>query len=167
MEIRQAKQADANLVARLHVRAWQVAYKGLIPEEYLSGLQPEVRARSYSFESSDPRDPVTLVAIEEDAIVGFATTRPAKGDETGEIGELLGLYVDPERWGCGVGRALIGAANERLRQQGFREAILWVLAGNRRAERFYQHNGWSPDGTGHKEFDGMSIEVVRYRRSLA
>lgn len=36
-------------VARVHVRSWQVAYRGLIPDGYLDRLCPEDRAVRYDF----------------------------------------------------------------------------------------------------------------------
>jgi ribosomal protein S18 acetylase RimI-like enzyme len=61
-------------------------------------------------------------------------------------GELCALYVDPEQWDRGLGVALVSAAPARLFELGFRNAVLWVLAGNVRAERFYQIDQWVPDG---------------------
>jgi hypothetical protein len=31
-------------------------------------------------------------------------------------------------------------------KRGFGDAVLWVLAGNHRAERSYRADGWTPDG---------------------
>ena len=82
-------------------------------------------------------------------------------------GELLALYVDPDRRGLGVGRALIQEARVRLARQGFAEACLWVLAGNEWAERFYRLDGWSPDGCRRPaKVAGYSVEDICYRRSL-
>src|SRR6478736_903344 len=56
------------------------------------------------------------------------------------------IYVDPQHWGQGVGRLLMTAARDRLRGDGAREALLWVFAGNDRARRFYEIDGWRADG---------------------
>jgi GNAT superfamily N-acetyltransferase len=61
------------VVARVHVRSWQAAYRTLLPEQL---------------------------------------------------------------WGRGIGVALVAAACARL----------WAVAGNVRADRFYQMDGWAPDG---------------------
>jgi hypothetical protein len=39
MFLRRAEPADAMEVARVHVRSWQVAYRGLLPDAYLDGLR--------------------------------------------------------------------------------------------------------------------------------
>jgi len=83
------------------------------------------------------------------------------------MGELLAIYVDPGYWGRGVGPLLMNEARGRLSAQGFAEAILWVLAGNERAERFYRADGWMPDGERREEeIWGATVDEVRYRRTL-
>jgi GNAT superfamily N-acetyltransferase len=167
IEIRDARPQDAHAVADVHVRSWQAAYRGLLPEAYLEGLRPEERAARYQFGQLDRSEPATLLASDAGGrILGFATTAPAR-DADLEGGELCALYVDPEIWGAGVGRALIGAARGRLLGEGFGEACLWVLAGNVSAERFYRADGWSADGTGRQEeLGGVTVEELRYRRRL-
>jgi GNAT superfamily N-acetyltransferase len=144
--IRRAVPEDAPAVARVHVRSWQAAYRGLLPAEYLDTLRPEDRAASYDFAATDPRRPHTFVAVDGPEVLGFATTAPSRDPEFPGHGEVCALYVDPEKWGGGIGAALISAARARLFGQGFRNALLWVLAGNARADRFYRIDGWVPNG---------------------
>lgn len=137
MHIRPAIPEDALAVACIHVRSWQSAYRRLLPAEYLSQLRPEDRAVAYDFRNEGPAKPYTQVALVNGAIVGFATTMPARDEDCGDLGELCALYVAPEHWGHGIGVALAAAARARLADSGFGKAVLWVLAGNSRAERFY------------------------------
>lgn len=131
----------------MHVRSWQAAYRGLLSEEYLSGLRAEDRAAHYDFSGVNPEVPSTIVAVDSERIVGFATFGPCTdSDAAVGTGELMALYVDPEAWGRGVGRRLIAEARSRLRSRGFTRARLWVLAGNLRAQRFYSHDDWTHIG---------------------
>lgn len=167
MLLRPAQPDDAIDVARVHVRAWQAGYRGLLPQEYLDGLRAEDRAQRYDFASSDPSKPATLVAVADGAVRGFATTMPAREAAVPAVGELCALYVDPDWWDSGLGKALVAAARARLREQDFREAVLWLLAGNRRGERFYRGDGWVVDGTARKDVVwGVDVDEVRYRRTL-
>jgi GNAT superfamily N-acetyltransferase len=167
MLLRPAEPADAMSVARVHVRSWQEGYRGLLPDAYLDGLRPEDRAARYDFATEDDRAPATMVAIDDDRICGFATTSPARDADVRECGELCALYVDPEWWGRGVGAALILAARARLEEQGFRSAVLWLLAGNARADRFYRMDGWAPDGLRRTDtIWGVTVDEGRWRRDL-
>jgi GNAT superfamily N-acetyltransferase len=92
---------------------------------------------------------------------------PARDSDVPEHGELCALYVDPEWWGLGVGAALIGAARARLVERGFRSAVLWLLDGNARAERFYRIDGWLPDGLSRTDTVwGVTVHEGRWRRAL-
>ncbi|HEX2703834.1 MAG TPA: GNAT family N-acetyltransferase [Solirubrobacteraceae bacterium] len=167
MFLRVAAPADAMAVARVHVRSWQAAYRGLLFDEYLDALQPEEWAQRYSFADADAGKPLTVLALEGSDICGLATIGPSADGDKHAVGELLALYVDPDRRGLGVGRALVQEARARLARQGFAEACLWVLAGNEWAERFYRLDGWSPDGSRRSaKVPGFSVEDIRYRRSL-
>ena len=167
MLLRPAEPADAMPVARVHVRSWQVAYRTLLPDAYLNQLRAEERAGRYDFTHQDPMKPFTIVATEGEEICGFATTMPSRDKDLPGHGELCALYVDPERWGRGMGTALIAAARTRLAQSGFRNALLWVMHGNTRAARFYEIDGWLPDGARRiATVWNVNVEEVRYRREL-
>jgi ribosomal protein S18 acetylase RimI-like enzyme len=167
VQLRHAEPADAIAVARVHVRSWQAAYRKLMPDEYLDQLRPEDRAKKYIFDSIDPLKPYTIVSTERGMIRGFATTSPAQDLNMPDYGELCALYVDPDHWGQGIGVSLVSAARARLFDLGFRNAILWVLVGNVRAERFYRRDQWTPDGTQRTdEVWGLKVNDVRYRRNL-
>jgi len=167
MQLRPAEPDDAIAVARVHVRSWQVAYRTLLPDDYLDQLRPEDRAHKYDFAGLDPLKPRTIVAAEDGVILGFATTAPSREPNLPDYGELYALYVDPEKWGQGIGMALLSAARANLFGLGFRKALLWVLAGNVRAERFYRIDQWEPDGYLRKDTVwGVMVNEVRYQRGL-
>ncbi len=165
MLIRMAEPDDAMAVARVHVRSWQAAYRGLIPDVVLDGLRAEDRAQRYDFSHHDPLKPKTLVAIDHVGICGFATSSPSRDADLPDHGELCALYVDPEYWGHGAGVALMKAARQQMVEQGFRGALLWLLAGNERASRFYEIDGWRADGERRTaEVWGLALNEVRMVR---
>jgi GNAT superfamily N-acetyltransferase len=167
MLIRAADPGDAWSVAQVHVRAWQCAYRSLLPDAYLAALSVEERAARYTFRDPDPSQPKTIVAVEGGELRGFATTAPARDEDAAGIGELAALYVHPDYWGQGIGAALIVAARERLAAAGFQFALLWVLAGNTRAERFYLLDGWMPEGVRRSGVrGGIEVQEQRFRRAL-
>jgi GNAT superfamily N-acetyltransferase len=164
--IREARPGDEMAVAEVHVRSWQEAYRELMPAEFLAGLDPRDRAGRYTFGAAEP---TTLIAAEDgaDAVLGFATFGASRDEDVAGLGEVYALYVDPVRYERGVGRTLMAAARERLCEAGFAEAVLWVLRGNERAERFYEREGWEPDGTTRiEEPYGIVSSVRRFRRAL-
>lgn len=167
MLLRPAIPGDALAVACVHVRSWQAAYRTLLPDEYLDQLRPEDRAQRYDFAHTDLLKPQTIVASDGGSIYGFVTTMPSRDKDLPDHGELCALYVDPEKWGQGIGAVLVAAARSRLVELGFRNAFLWVLAGNFRAERFYRIDQWASDSTHRTDsIWGITVEESRFVRKL-
>ena len=138
LHVRRARQDDASEVAGVHVRSWQVGYRGLLPDEYLDGLRAEDRMHRYTFGSTRSDRPDDHGGRRGRASsVGLSLPEPTRDPDDAGRGEVLALYVDPEAWGTGVGRRLMAEARRRLARGGATEAVLWVLAGNDRAQRFY------------------------------
>lgn len=167
MQLRPARPDDAMAVARVHVRSWQAGYRGLLPDAFLETMRPEERAARYTFGDPDPAQPKTILAVDANKILGFATVSPARDNDEVRVGELCALYVDPDHWRRGIGAALMAAADARLRDMGFDAAMLWVLKHNARAERFYRKNGWNADGAERMASAwGLMLDEVRYRRGF-
>lgn len=168
LSIRDATADDAIEVARVHIRAWQSAYRGLLPDEFLDALRVQERASRYSFGSTGSETPETILAVDDGVIRGFASVGPSRDADVPHAGELCALYIDPPHWQEGIGSLLMTHGYERLRDRGFEEAILWLLVGNGRAARFYRGDGWVPDGSSRQEnvWD-VDSHVIRFRRALA
>ena len=173
--VRVAAEADADGIAGVHVRGWRAAYRGEVPDGYLDALDVADRTRRWCHRlatiAADPRSAV-LVAEDDGVVVGFASVGPADPVETSEptepdAGEVYAIYVEPERIGTGVGRALLAAATDELRAMGCRTGLLWVLPGNDRARRFYESAGWRHDGAeAVQRLDGLELPSIRYRSTL-
>lgn len=163
-EVRVAVPEDGDEVARVQLRSWRSAYRGLIAQDFLDALTPAFFADRYTFGRVGIGLPSTLVAVDGSDIRGLATTGLCREVEFGNFGELMAIYVDPAHAGTGVGRLLMAAARERLRRVGVAGALLWVLEGNVDARRFYERDGWRFDGTSRTTtFGGAPVQQVRYR----
>jgi GNAT superfamily N-acetyltransferase len=168
--VRAAEPGDAESIAVVHVRTWQDAYRGLMPQDYLDNQSVERRREVWERILAEADWPRTgaFVAENSDGVVGFAHVGPARDEDAGgDVGEVNSIYVLARAWGTGAGRALMTAAVSTLRDARFREATLWVLDTNTRARRFYEAAGWVVDGTERaEELRGFPVREVRYRRPL-
>jgi len=166
--IRDATPDDARAIAEVHVASWRVAYEGLMPREVIESRTVEVRERMWHSVVADEEDVRVLVLEEGGAVCGFASVGAVRDPDLDRqrIGELYGLYLDPDVWGGGLGRKLHDDALAALRALGFTEAALWVLDTNVRARRFYEAAGWRTDGAEKGEAHLGPINEVRYRLTL-
>jgi GNAT superfamily N-acetyltransferase len=164
VEVRPATGEDALAIETIRVRTWRTAYRHALPPEELDALPIDETRWRHRLEEPPPGWS-TYVAEHDGRVVGFTAVGPSR-DERG-IGELYAIYVEPEQWSTGAGRALILRAEERLREE-YAEATLWVLEDNPRARRFYERAGWVLDGARKAEDRwGVRAPEVRYRKRLA
>jgi GNAT superfamily N-acetyltransferase len=165
MEVRWATAEDAEGIGRVQERGWQAAYRHLFPAEELDRGGFIHVDRWTERLVRPPTGWATFVAEHDGEVTGFTSVGPSR-DERG-IGELYAIYVDPQQWSTGAGRALIEQAEEHLR--GFySEVTLWVLEDNPRARRFYERAGWTIDGGRKAEARwGVRAPEVRYRKRFA
>jgi ribosomal protein S18 acetylase RimI-like enzyme len=169
VSIRPAQPEDAAAIALLHIRTWQAAYRGQLPDPFLTALDADIDRRTAWWERSianaESRSQRQLVALDGDRVVGFVTFGPSE-DEPREprIGQVYAIYVDSGYWDRGYGRDLFTSAVRGLTDAGFSAATCWVLETNSRARRFYEAAGWITDGAHKTEQRGeVELREVRYR----
>jgi GNAT superfamily N-acetyltransferase len=165
LSIRPAEPTDAEAVAAVHVHGWHWGYRGLIPDRILDGLDVSERANGWrTIMTAENRTTSVYLAELDGVAVGFVACGPARepdGDE--RTGEVYAIYQEEDAAGTGVGQALFRRAVEDLWDRGFDRAMLWVLATNTRARRFYEREGWHTDGaTKTEDFQGFTLNEVRY-----
>jgi GNAT superfamily N-acetyltransferase len=159
VNVRRAGPADARGIAEVHTRTWQAAYRHVFPADVLDTLDVEERVRGWL--ERIEADLAVWVAETEDGIVGFVAAGPSRTEDG--FGELYAIYVLPEAWGGGAAPALMSAFKEWLAREGYTTAMLWVLADNPRARRFYEREGWRVDGERVDTIRGIEVEEALYR----
>ena len=160
-EIRRQNRADSvEAIARVYVKGWQNAYRGLLPDAALDGL---TTARWTTRLAVGGRI-TSLVAVEAGGgIVGTSSFCAARDERMRGWGEIVSLYLLPEYAGRGLGRGLLEAASSALRAAGFGDIYLWVLEGNANARAFYEHCGFRPDGGAQDDTIGDGdVRELRY-----
>jgi GNAT superfamily N-acetyltransferase len=173
IRVRVPTPADGPEIGRVQVQAWKRAYVGLMALEFLAGLDEVERGEAWhqrlvarERRRTEP-EVEFLVAERGGELLGMATVGPDRDHPGGSEGELRMINVTPRAWGTGVGPALLDAAEVRLCALGFETAVLWVVTGNTRARRFYERQGWRPDGTRRTlEIGGYPVPEWRYHRHL-
>jgi GNAT superfamily N-acetyltransferase len=135
--VRPATARDARRIAEIHVRSWQVGYRGLLPDAVLDGLSAENRETWWRRWLTSPPSPRfrALMAELGGSVSGFATLGETRDEdeEAAPVGEIYAIYVDPDLCRQGVGAALMERAEAELHALGFTEATLWGQTPTRRA----------------------------------
>ncbi|WP_067429469.1 GNAT family N-acetyltransferase [Nocardioides jensenii] len=151
--IRRASAADGPALAALHLDVWDDGYAGLVAQAILDARRAEPAADRVRRWQERLASTETWVAEDGQGLVGFASA--GAGRDGAGARELMALYVRARVYGTGVGHALMRAA------LGDDPAYLWVLAGNERALRFYERQGFLPDGQEQDCEEGHELRMVR------
>ncbi len=164
MRIREATQADAAAIARLHLDNWRIAYRGIVPDNLLDAITVESRQQHWDGVLAEP-DGAEFVYVAEDAggwLIGIASGGPELGGNPPYRGELYVLHVRPDAQGKGVGRALMRAVAERLAADGVTTLLVWMLRENHPARCFYAALGGQFIREQPALFEGMLLMDTGY-----
>jgi GNAT superfamily N-acetyltransferase len=171
--VRLAESFDADALGDISARSWEATYRGMIPDAALDdwiGSTHEAWREAFVRRQAD--SPARVWVAERDrAIVGYATTSPARDNwlpPPDGAGELTNLYLDPGVIGTGVGRLLYEHAVDDLRDRGFDPLVVWAFRDNHRARRFYEARGLTIDVPDHAWIlADVPCPIVRFRGGLA
>jgi GNAT superfamily N-acetyltransferase len=154
--LRPARPEHAPAIAAIWRLGWRDGHLGHVPDELVAVRTPESFATRAAAHVG-----VTVVALVREAVAGFVMV---VGDEIEQV------YVAAAHRGSGVARALLTAAEERVRANGHERAWLAVVAGNTRARRFYERSGWTDEGPFDHHAPGPSgpitVPAHRYAKSV-
>lgn len=149
--IRPASPSDALALAHLKVLCWRDSYQGLMPQSLLDGLDAETEAPHWHHWLDDNKADLIAYLAHDKAgqLIGYGLAGPMRlsqeGEKANRIGddidaqsEIYAIYVHPDHQRGGIGQALMAELVSQLIRQGSSSLGLWMLAGNAKAEQFYQ-----------------------------
>jgi GNAT superfamily N-acetyltransferase len=140
--VRAAATTDAPAIARVRIDAWRSTYRGMIPDAYLDGMSvDESESHWRRILQAAPGRFSVFVAVEGEAVVGFAAGHMLEPPKLGCDAELSAIYLRADRRRTGIGRRLAGTVAAAQRGHGATALLTWVIAGNRPARAFYEALG--------------------------
>lgn len=126
--IRPAADGDRDALVRIWHQGWHDAHGELVPPSILTWRTVD-HFRTWLGDSIDQ----TFVTDGDDGVDGFYMLDGV---------ELSKLYIRREARGSGVAVTLLAHAEHALAARGVSSAELFCTVGNRRAQRFYERQGW-------------------------
>jgi ribosomal protein S18 acetylase RimI-like enzyme len=159
-EIRRALPGDAAQIAEVHDVTWRQAYGGMLPHRALDRM---VRRRDEGWWVRAIRhSAIVLVTQVGERIAGYASLGPNRLKSLAPEGEIYEIYLLPEYQGVGLGTGLLLDARKELRRLKLKGAVVWVLAENILASRFYENAGGRKIAESYERFDGEKILKTAY-----
>ena len=161
--IREAVLNDAARIAEIEVLSSRYAYKGIIPDEYLStDLSVENRAPVHERWIAGKRFEIFVYEDPDTGIIkGMMGIGMCEDDDKKDAFELHFLYVDPDYVRMGIGSEMLQFFEEKGKAKGCPEFVIWVLEENGMGRSFYEKHDYSSDGQ-EKIFKRWNKREIRY-----
>ncbi|KAA8815316.1 GNAT family N-acetyltransferase [Bifidobacterium callitrichos] len=146
--------------AQVQSHTWHELNQDHIPQGIVDAITPEFALRLTRNAVHD-RNQVTLVALDDDQVIGFTELlrAPRPPINRPDAAELASLYVLADHHRRGVGRMLVEAGKHAI---GNDRLVLWVMAFNANAQGFYRHIGFHETGHTQTEDMGPELEMINY-----
>ena len=130
LKLRRASEADARLVADIHILSRATTYRDQLPDHYLEVVMPLETCTFW---------PQRMTDIAASDGIGFICVEYPDANFSANIDNL---HVLPANKGQGAGSLLLAQAQSWARTKGARQLHLQVLDSNEAAIRFYESKGW-------------------------
>jgi L-amino acid N-acyltransferase YncA len=157
--IRAATEEDTDSIAYVHVTSWRTTYRGVVPDEYLAGLDEAARAVNWR-EWLGMGVPV-FVAVQDGLVVGFISGGPIREPIEDYDAELFTIYLLEKSQRRGIGAALLKRLAESLVAGGFKKLAVWVLEDNQ-SYSFYERSGARRVSSKEIDIGGALLPVIAY-----
>jgi ribosomal protein S18 acetylase RimI-like enzyme len=158
--VRRAEVSDAEAITLVHDASWRNAYDGIIPAKELSRMIARRGPRWW--DRAIRRGTGILVLEAGGAVCGYATFGANRARDLSQKGEIYELYLAPEYQGIGLGTRLFLAARRELLRAGFGTMVVWALADNEAACRFYRNAGGRRVARATERFGDSTLAKVAY-----
>jgi RimJ/RimL family protein N-acetyltransferase len=159
--IRKAMINETYEFASCKIEAWQSAYKGIIPDEYLNSMSVEQHAERYKEWMKDQNTEYYFVICNNET-AGILVLSKCDNEDKPNAGDIIAIYLLKPYWNKGHGRTMMNFAMDRLKQLGYDEVVIWSLEDNIRAKQFYEKFGFVFDGSKVEMNFGELLTAVRH-----
>lgn len=152
MEIIVASLTHADIIGKIHARAWKQAYRDLFPAEYLN--QESAQKRKKEFLNSRNRNMRYYLMLEEDIYIGMF--KITIFDDTCEISSI---YILDTYCHKGYGSMCMNYIKNIYAQY---KIVLWTLEMNWSARNFYEKHHFHDTGERRTIYRGHQYIQVQY-----
>ena len=132
--VRAAKEKDVRAIANVYVDTWRSTYAGILPDKVLIEMSAQrqmvIWARAIRHANGKAEEKIMVIEDEKGTIFGVSSCGFNRDRTSMYSGEVYTLYIHPDCQNQGYGELLLAHIFIILIEQGYNEAVIWVLSLN-------------------------------------
>ncbi len=142
--LRETKKVDIDMISEIVNDNWKRVYKGYVNPQLLNdrGCEKRTCELKADFISGRLAEYVWEEQNQVVAMLSFGDTEDT--DKKGAF-EIWRIYVALDFQGKGIGNSLLTFAEQKAKELGYKEIIIWAFKENVHALSFYQKHGYILD----------------------
>ena len=142
--LRETKKVDIDMISEIVNDNWKRIYKGYVNPQLLNdrGCEKRTCELKADFISGRLAEYVWEEQNQVVAMLSFGDTEDT--DKKGAF-EIWRIYVALDFQGKGIGNSLLTFAEQKAKELGYKEIIIWAFKENVHALSFYQKHGYILD----------------------
>lgn len=161
--VRPAHEADVDGIQDVADRTWHETYDDILGEDVVGEVLDEWYVDEAIEEGVSHEAQDFVVAVDDDTVVGYAHAGP---HPPRRVHQLYRIYVHPDYWGQGIGKALLADIEQALYDRDVSSYEVEVIAANEGAVGFYEATGFERVESEETEFKGVAVTEHIYRKRL-
>jgi GNAT superfamily N-acetyltransferase len=165
IEIRWAQLEDIQDLGLVHSEAYRNAYQGIIPDEFLNQVTPEVSGEYFCTALTQGEERVAIALIDKRTVGCMVLKACSDDDLQKHSGEITAIYLLQNHRGIGIGKTILKWGIGKLKDFGCSKVAIWVLRENLNAIRFYEKQGFVRDGA--ERLISRGKELIQYKYILS
>ena len=160
--IREATINDSARIAEIDAISSRYAYRNVLSDGCLKDLSVENRMPVHRRWITEKRFDIYVYEDPDTGLIkGMMGIGMSEDNDKRDAFELHYIYVDPDYLRMGIGSEMLRFFEQKGREKGCPEYVIWVLEGNEIGKNFYEKNSYRPDGK-EKIFKRWNKRELRY-----
>ena len=142
--LRETKKVDIDMISEIVNDNWKRIYKGYVNPQLLNDRGCEKRSCELKADFISGRL-AEYVWEEQNQVVAMLSFGDTEDTDKKGAFEIWRIYVALDFQGKGIGDSLLTFAEQKAKELGYKEIIIWAFKENVHALSFYQKHGYILD----------------------
>lgn len=138
MKIREAKAGDEKKIADVIISTWKVAYRGIVPDDFLDVLTTEQHEKLFKKNISEKTETILVLENNAEKVVGMISGGVDRSREYDC--EIVAIYILPEYQKKGLGSCLFKEMITSHKRHNYKTMVIWTFKENKDSG-FYEKLG--------------------------